>query len=313
MFHEVRLQIKLSHPPERVFAALTDARTLEAWFCEHAEISAEQYAFWGRFTPEAPDRDSGAHPLVTQASPRELVYDWRLKGAATRVTVKLLPRETGTLLTVRQTAADETEVTGSYHLEDFWFLVLENLRRYLDGKPCDARVDYTQPMTGDIHHETEVDAPPERVFEVLLRPDELERWIATHATVEREIGGMYSFGWWDGDTGMKIVDLVENEKLSLSNPEDPQYGNANRSETVITWTLEGSGGKTRLTFTHSGFDADEDVSGLYTGWRSFVNWVRSLAEYGADWQPPIAALAPDAVAYPASIFHAQGEIADELK
>jgi uncharacterized protein YndB with AHSA1/START domain len=312
MFNPVRMQLKLSAPPERVFQALTDARALEAWFCEHAEVTKEHYAFWGRFTPEAPDREAGQHPIVSRLEGRELVYDWRLREASTKVTMKLLPQDGGTILTVRQIAEG---VTGEkfYHLEDFWFLALENLRRYLDGKPSDARVDYTHPMRGDIHHETLIDASPERVFEVLLRPEELERWIATRATVEPKIGGTYDIGWGDSSAGVKIVDLVDNEKLSIALPEDPTYGNKNRKETIITWTLEGSEGKTRLTFVHSGFDADEDVSGLYTGWRSFLNWVRSVAEYGQAWQPPIVVLAPDSVAYPRSIHEAQPELVAELK
>ncbi len=310
MFNPVRMQLKLAAAPERVFEALTDAAALEAWFCEHAEITPEHYAFWGRFTPKAPDQTQGQHVLVSRVAPRELVYEWQLKGAASQVTIKLLPRDEETILTLRQTA---TDVTGNYHLEDFWFLAMENLRRYLDGKPCEARIDYTQPMKGDIRHETVVDAPASRVFEVLINPDELDRWIATKATVEPQIGGKYDIGWGEYTAGVKIVDLVPNQKLSISTPEDPTYGNKNRTETIMTWILEESDGKTRLTFIHSGFDVDEDVSGIYTGWRSFLNWVRSVAEYGADWQPPLVIVPPGMIAYAASIVNAQNEIVDELK
>lgn len=309
-FPPIRMQIKLNTPPERVFTALTEARALEAWFCEHADVNAQHYAFWGRFTPEAPDRDAGQHRLIALAANRELIYEWRLRGAVSTVTIKLLPRDDGTILTVRQTAA---EVAGDYHLEDFWFLVLENLRRYLDGKPAEAKIDYTHPMKGDIRHELLSDAPPERVFETLLRPDELERWIATRATVEPEVGGEFDIGWGDASMGVKIVELLPNEKLSIRMPEDPTYGSKNRDATVITWTLEASGGKTRITFVHSGFEADEDVGGIYTGWMNFLNWLRSAAEYGAEWQPAIVVLAPDAVAYPKSIIQAQGDVEETLK
>ena len=79
--------------------------------------------------------------------------------------------------------------------EDFWFLALENLRRYADGKESDARVDYSNPTRGDIRHETEVDAPASRVFNVLTNPDEMNRWIATDAKVSLEQGGDHNFGW----------------------------------------------------------------------------------------------------------------------
>jgi hypothetical protein len=81
----------------------------------------------------------------------------------------------------------------------------------------------------------------------------------------------------------------------------------------MSWELEESGGKTRVIFTHSGFADDADVSGVYTGWRSFLNWVRSIAEYGADWQPPITVLKPDAIAYPKVMYAAQAQLVDSLR
>lgn len=310
MFNPVRMQIQIASSAEKVFAALTDARVLETWFCEHAEITPQNYAFWGRYTPEAPNREAGQHPIISQIAGRELVYDWRLKHAVSRVTIKLLPRDDGTILTVRQTASESAEDKW-YHLEDFWFLVLENLRRYLDGKPADARVDFTQSMKGDIRHETLVDAPPERIFDALLNPAQVERWIATKAAIEPTVGGKYDIGW--GGSGEKIIELTPNEKLSIYLPENPEYGNPKRTHTTLTWTLEASGGKTRLTFTHSGFDTDEDVSGMYTGWRTFLNNLRSVVEYGPAWQPMLVPLAPDAVGYSAAIIAGQRHVVDELK
>jgi uncharacterized protein YndB with AHSA1/START domain len=211
---------------------------------------------------------------------------------------------------VRQSASEAAEDKW-YPLEDFWFLVLENLRRYLDGKSADARVDFTQPMTGDIRHETQVDASAARVFAVLTDPAEVERWIATKATLEPKIGGKYDLGW--GGEGEKIIELTPNEKLSIIMPEHPQHGNPNRTHTTMTWTLESSDGKTRLTFTHSGFAADEDVSGMYVGWRTFVNHVRSVAEYGVTWQPPLVPVSPDALGYCAAIIGAQDPLVAEVK
>lgn len=49
------------------------------------------------------------------------------------------------------------------------------------------------------------------------------------------------------------------------------------------------------------------------GWRNFMNWVRSIAEYGADWQPPLSVLPPNPIAYSRAMIDAQGEIVAELK
>lgn len=309
----IRMQIVLNAAPDRVFKALTDSNAVRAWWSEHAEIdlSKNQYDFWGRFTPAAPDREAGQHTIVEQVAGEMLAYRWRAGEHDTRVTFRLHPHVQGTLLTLRQ--APDGEVGSELGVaEDFWFLSLENLRRYLDGKASDARIDFTNTMRGDIRHETEIDAPVHRVWEVLTDPDELNRWIATQANVHLEKDGVYSLGWiFDGTdySATKIIDLIPDQKLALENPPMP---GVSEKPTVITWEMKENNGKTWLTFTHSGFEADQDMSGLYTGWRNFVNWVRSVAEYGAAWHPPTAVLNPGA-GYPASMYSAQDQIAEELR
>jgi uncharacterized protein YndB with AHSA1/START domain len=310
-FTSIRMQIGLNAEPERVFKALTDSNAVRAWFSEYAEIdlSRTQYDFWGRFTPTAPDREGGKHTIVEHVPGELLAYRWRAGGHDTRVTFRLHRHDRGTLLSLRQVADGEVGSEPGV-AEDFWFLSLENLRRYLDGKACDARIDFTNAMRGAIRHETEVDAPVHRVWQVLTDPDELNRWIATQANVQLEKGGLYSLGWiQDGIdySATKIVDIVPDQKLAIENPPG-MFPNA----TVVTWEMKENNGKTWLTFTHSGFDADQDVSGLYTGWRNFVNWVRSVSEYGAGWYPPIAALNPG-VGYPATMYSAQDQLVEELR
>jgi uncharacterized protein YndB with AHSA1/START domain len=310
-FNTIRMQIGLSAAPDRVFKALTESEAVRAWFSEYAEIdlSAKQYDFWGKFTPTVPDRSSGKH-LIVEAVPGEiLAYRWRFNDHDTQVTFRLHPQPEGTLLTLRHAAVKEGGSEKGIG-EDFWFLSLENLRRYLDGKPGDARVDFSAPMLGHIQHETEIDASPERVWDVLTNPDELNRWIATQANIHLEKDGVYGLGWTQGDTdygASKVIDIVPGEKLVLELPPFP-----GQSPTVVTWQMKENNGKTWLTFTHSGFDADQDVSELHTGWRSFVNWMRSISEYGAAWYPPVSVLAEGTIGYAATIVSAQNQLAPEL-
>ena len=311
-FDTRRMQIVLSADPERVFKALTESDAVRGWFSEHAEIdlAAKQYDFWGKYTPTVPDRSSGKHAIV-QAVPGEVLsYRWLVGDHETLVTFRLHPHQEGTLLTLRH-AADNEGSSEQGIGEDFWFLSLENLRRYLDGKPSEARVDFSAPMRGHIQHETEIDAPPERVWDVVTNPDEMNRWIATEAKVNLEKDGEYNLGWTqDGiDYGAsKIIDIVPGQKLAYELPPFPGH-----NPTVVTWEMKENNGKTWLTFTHSGFDAEQDVSDLHTGWLNFVNWVRSVAEYGAAWHAPVPPLAEGAIGYPATIFSAQNQLAAELR
>jgi uncharacterized protein YndB with AHSA1/START domain len=156
-------------------------------------------------------------------------------------------------------------------------------------------------MAGDIEHTIDIDAPAHRVFEVLMKPAELERWIARRSTVEPRINGTYDLGW-EGMGGMKIVDLDADKKLAYAMP------GMDGSDSIVTWTLAESGGKTRLTIVHSGFGLDEQVGGLKAGWRNFQSWVRSIAEYGADWEPAIVPIPPNVTSYPRLMGDLQTEL-----
>jgi uncharacterized protein YndB with AHSA1/START domain len=284
---------------------------LTSWFCEFADVStaAKAYDFWGRFTPEAPaTQQAGHHPLILLEKNRHLAYRWRLNGGDHQVLIKLLGRQDETVLTLRQTAPAGTLPPQGWQLRDFWFLSLENLRAYLAGKPAAARVDFSGPMVGDIHHEITIDAPAGKVFEVLIRPDQIDRWIGNGSTVDAKEGGSYSFGWM----GMKILEIKPDEKLSVS----PTYDNNSVEEITphaFTWTLRENNGKTRLTFVHSGFAPDESNASANLGWLSYMVRLKAIAEFDAEWQHPLVPMEPEFNGmYPIDIVQHQDDLLDEL-
>lgn len=296
----LHVQIRLEAGAEQVFGALSESGAIAAWFAEHAqvEIPDRRYDFWGRYTPETPDREAGRHEPG-----KRLSFGWNLRDSDTSVEYLLIPEGDKTLLVVQHSGLEAGPAydTSQCSFEDFWFLSLENLRRYVDGSRDVVRCDFSQSTLGNIKHTVEIDGSASDVFEALIRPEQLERWIASKATVEPRVGGVYDFGW--GAVGpMKILELVPNERLSYSWPEEP--------EMVVTWTLEGSGGKTRLTLVHSGFAPDQPTGGYNAGWLNFMSWVKSLVEYGPEWQPPALPLQKETRAYyAAAIGNRQDELA----
>lgn len=296
----VRIQLHLKHTATTVWKALTDSTALTQWLSEHAEIDLpnKHYDFWGRYTPENPDRAAGAHPLLAQEDARHLKFEWTFRlNELTTVEIYLKADADSTILTLRHDVTSiESYLGRNYNLQDFWFVALENLRRYLDSRPSEARANYAQSETTPpiIRYELDVDASSEQVFAVLTDSAQVDRWIATDAAINLE-DKQYDLGW-EGIPPAKILDLVENAKLSH------EWSNA----TVVTWTLAESNGKTRLTFVHSGFADDHDVGDIKTGWLNFVNWVRSVAEYGDTWQPPILEVPEEQRGYyPKSIIQLQ--------
>jgi uncharacterized protein YndB with AHSA1/START domain len=302
MSEALHIQIALKAAPQAIMKAWVEA--LPAWFAEQADVSTSEkrYDFWGRFTPDAPDRESGRHPLLAFIPAQQVRFGWQMSGKETAVDVRVHQLDGGHVLVIRHEGVTKSHDIDSYTQEDFWFLSLENLRRHLDGKRP-VRCDFSKPMIGDIQHTIEIDTPREAVFEALIKPEQLQRWIATSGViVEPHVGGQYNLGWGQDAGALKILDLTPNEILRLSWPEGS-------GETVVTWTLEGSGGKTRLTLGHSGFVPDQPTGGLNAGWLNFMSWVKSLTEYGADWKPATIRLAPGMEAfYPASIADAQSKL-----
>src|SRR6478735_6248547 len=135
-----RLQVTIAAAPAAVYHALTSAQALETWFAEHAEVDlqARRYDFWGRYTPETPDREQGRHAILAAEPDTRLRFSWPLAGAPTEVEYRLHPRERATILTVTHTGCG-TDTSAPCAPEDFWLLTLENLRRYVEGRQVYAR------------------------------------------------------------------------------------------------------------------------------------------------------------------------------
>jgi len=302
----VHLQQTLTATPAAIYHNLTDTRRLAAWFAEHADIALPQaqYDFWGRYTPGVPDREGGRHRLLKAQAAAALSYGWRLQEVDTVVDVRLVPRGAETAVIVQHFALGPDGPADGPIADDFWFLALENLRRAVDGRDeAVVRLDQTASRLGDAHHSPDIDGSPEAVFKALIEPEQMNRWIASNATVEPQVGGNYDLGWGMGPE--KIVELVPNQRLATVGEGGPESGGQN----ILTWTLEGSCGRTRLTLVHSGFAPDHDNSGLYSGWLNYMSWIKSLVEYGPAWHPTLKPLPAEMLPYyPVSISSRQAEI-----
>jgi uncharacterized protein YndB with AHSA1/START domain len=300
----LHIQQRIAASPANVFRALTDGVELQKWFAEHADVSLprKRYDFWGRFTPEAPSRAEGGHQIDLVESDSRLRFRWTLRGGETSVDIRLTSRGAETIVDLqhRDIPAAGTGGMSAYALEDVWFLALENLRRHLAGRDV-VWCDFTKAYAGEVRHTVAIEGSPAQVWDALITPAQLERWIASNATVDPRVGGTYDLGWGEW-ARLEILSLAPERELVLR-------WEVEGTPTVVTWTLEGSAGRTRVTIVHSGFAPDERVDGLGVGWLHYLLWVKSLVEMGPEWYPAIKELSRDlAVMYAASIWAAQDEL-----
>ncbi len=296
----LHIQQTIAAPASTVFNALTEDKALKTWFAEHASVSLDdgRYDFWGRLTPETPGREGGRHEIEIHEPGRRLQYRWRLRDGDTTVDLRLTERDGETV--VGMWHHDIPSVPGSFSMNDIWSLWLENLRRYVDGRPT-VRCDFSSIAPGDFTHAVEIDGSVAEVWNTLVEPEAKTRWIAHSDTASPAVGRDW-IDWGEGAGALKILDLVPNERLVLGWEIDGE-------PTVVTWSIEGAAGKARLTLTHSGFGPDRRTDGEWAGWLAYLVRVQSLVEYGIDWLPPLTDMARDAsLYYAATIWSRQEEL-----
>ncbi len=275
MKDRVELEVVLDAPPRQVFEALVEPELLQQWFAEFAEVSVEEksFDFWGRFTPQTPDREGGSHELRAVESDRLLQFVWHLEGRDTVVTLRLEPQGPGTRLHLLHEGVREWE-SGHYALSDYWVACLENLRGLLERGVVGQRPDFTEASGSPLELSIDLDASAEAVFGALVEPEQLTRYFPNQADVEPRVGGRIDFHW-EGGGPQKILEIDPGRKLAYS----WQYGHD--VETVVHWELEESGGRTRLVLVHSGFQ--REAPDYWVGWIAVVNQLKNMVETEA-WQ-----------------------------
>jgi uncharacterized protein YndB with AHSA1/START domain len=258
----MRAEIPIGASRDVVWNALTDSRKLEQWFCEHADVSLRdgRFDFWGVYTPDVPDREDGRHAIVKVVERELLSYAWRIRGEDTTVELTLADGEDETIVRLSHDCPAPSEETTD--IPGFWSLALEHgLRGFAEfGVAGAGRFDFRLPTVHPDHTEVcvEIDAPREHVFGVLI------------ADLEQQ--------WW-------VTDEVRH-KVRYDPPSEAStpFVMEGAHESVLTWTLEDSHGRTRVTLVHSGFGPGEkgNIRGAM-GWTNSIYWLKFASEFGPSW------------------------------
>jgi uncharacterized protein YndB with AHSA1/START domain len=264
-----RIHAHVAAPPDRVWAALTEPAEMREWLAEHAEVSLAdgRYEFWGRDTLAS---EAGAQRLVDADPPRRLRLEWDGE-----VDIVLEP-EDGTALTVTLSDSEDWEGDEAGR-RDFWFRATAALLEHAEDRATAPRYDFSVRGRREARAEIDIEAPVERVFASLMKPEELDRWLdAGGAEVDPRVGGTYDWGMDHGP--MKILDLDPPRRLAYS------WSNEGQADTVVSWELEGSEGRTHLTVVHSGFAEGRPGDGYAIGWLGLLIELKRMHELGGAWR-----------------------------
>jgi uncharacterized protein YndB with AHSA1/START domain len=144
------------------------------------------------------------------------------------------------------------------------------------------------PDADAIISEIQITAPPERVFQALIDPQQVVRWWGqkgiyrcTDFEAELRTGGKWrSTGI--GPDGRAFE--VHGEILEVDPPRILAYSWVSswtgEAKTTVRWELEPQSQGTLVSIRHSGFAAHPELAQNYRGWPRMLGWLQSLLEKG---------------------------------
>jgi uncharacterized protein YndB with AHSA1/START domain len=133
-------------------------------------------------------------------------------------------------------------------------------------------------MSYAIKHLFHIAAPRQKVYEALTSIPSLANWWTTDTKGDSNPGGTISFRFGDQGPDMKVTDLKPNEGVSwecTSGPHGGWVGN------TITFHLDENDGKTRVRFTHEGWDTEDDFyASCSFSWARYMESLRQYCQTG---------------------------------
>lgn len=265
------MEILVAVPPERVWRALTDE--LAEWFAEFADVALDEcrYDFWGRYTMGGPSRDDGRHTVLASEPGQLIRFGWQFGDVSTVVEFNVRSDPEGTVVRVLH----EGLRAGRHGADpgNFWDFALNNLRAWLELGHAMPMLDLSVDCHGGFEFAVDIDADVHEVFEDLYADqagsrEPGERW-------EMDVGV---------PIGLEVLVVDPDRRLDIG------WTNGDRTS-LVSWTLEGSEGRTRLVIVHSGMDPAHDATGEMQGWyASAAMQIKRRVERGRwDFATPLRA------------------------
>ena len=197
-----------THPPERVWAALTSESELAAWWCDAARIDLRQGGTWsfsGRtvfdaslFEAPSPTEtpSAGDFEILESTAPERLRVRWNLGGLPTELEWQLTSHLEQTEICVTQRAPAPFAWVGS-DVEPNWItLALSLLIAHIEEGCAPLRLDYERAAQAEdrLRLEVAVSTFPWIVWTKLTQSVEQRRWWHAAAELVPEAAGAFRLG-----------------------------------------------------------------------------------------------------------------------
>ena len=273
---------EIPSPATALFDALLDEATLKQWLAANARVEPRKggsFRFWGPDVLWGTTEAEADGEILELDRPHALAIRWRWKGHEARVSFGVKESGSGSELTIEhrfETFESGPDGPGPDMAGCHWRIAVGNLMRVLAGRPASLRPDYTvhsRALPARVELEIDIDAPPERVFQALLDPEQMRVWMGAPAPEADPEAARYTYGWTRGEDAtevgpVRLLELVPNRLLvhDWQWPDEP--------EGQIRWELAPTKNGTRLRLVHS-----ESVDITHSlGWSDALVAIQRLVE-----------------------------------
>jgi uncharacterized protein YndB with AHSA1/START domain len=123
---------------------------------------------------------------------------------------------------------------------------------------------------GMLEIQRSINAEPVRVWEALVAPNDLNRWLTSEMINDIRVGGTYRDG--NGDVGTYLI-VEQPRHLRFT------WDNANHCPgTVVDFLVEKKDGSTSLVLSHFGLSSESDREHMREGWDHALDLLKSYLE-----------------------------------
>ncbi len=123
-----------------------------------------------------------------------------------------------------------------------------------------------------------INAPKQQVFEAITTLKGLSNWWTTQVSGSTETGGEVQFNFGDFmGPAMTVTEQIPNEKLVWQCSKDDHGWQGN----TFTFSLDENDGKTRIRFSHDGWEEQDDFyASCCFSWSRYLESLRQYCQTG---------------------------------
>lgn len=280
---QAKVSLEIRVPANIAWRGLTDARELQIWFCQHANVNlkeGENYQFSGKYIPFMRYEDKVEQKILS-LDPENLsiTFQWPVRNrdgdiVDSEVSYKIssIDEHVSRLDVVHTVGVDDL---SDDDLRNLWALLLNGYVFHMEGASAWVRPEFTQKKGTEFQLELWIAAKRDIVFDTLTSVDGIKGFFAPQVKqVDTEKGGILDLGY----DKLPIHEIEKNTRFAFGWREvadgDPNL--------TVAWELQDEGNGTHVSLTEGEFSDTIIFSSRadYDGWAAVMNDFKRFIETG---------------------------------